>query len=234
MSGYLYIIPSPISDNSSMKELSPQSIDILMGLDEFIVEKVRTARRFLKKAGYTAPIDNIKFHVLDKQTQESSLPLFIENARNGKSIGIISESGCPCIADPGAKIVSLAHKYGITVKPLVGPSSILLALIASGFNGQSFAFHGYLPIDGKQLQKKLKDIENLAVKNNQTQIFMETPYRNNRLIDIITSSLYPSTMLCIASELTKTNEFIKTMSISEWKSQIPDLNKKNSVFLIYH
>ncbi len=233
MPGTLYLIPSTIGNENIKYSLPRESTEIIQKLDEFIVENVRTARRFLIKAGYSKSIDNIKFNILNKHTPENSLPSFFNNIKAGKSAGIISEAGCPCIADPGAKIVALAHQMGIKVKPLTGPSSIFLALMASGFNGQNFVFHGYLPIEKKKQHNSLKKIEKQAIHNNQTQIFMEAPYRNNNLLNNILSSLSPSTKLCIASELTTNEEFIETKSIDDWKKQIPDLNKKNTVFLIY-
>ena len=234
MYGTLYLIPSTIGSENVVNSLPKATIDALIQLDEFIVENTRTARRFLKKAGYRGSIDDITFHILNKHTSESTLPTFLENLKSGKSVGIISESGCPCIADPGAKIVEIAHKSGIKVKPLTGPSSIFLALMASGFNGQNFAFHGYLPIDKKKQQNSLKALEKQAINNKQTQIFMEAPFRNNKLINNILTSLSSSTKLCIASEIATNEEFIKTKSIEEWKKETPDLNKKNTVFLIYY
>ncbi len=234
MFGILYLIPSPINNNSNINVLPQETLNIILQLDEFIVENVRTARRFIKKAGYNKSINNVIFHQLNKHTQEKDLSFYLDNIKKGKSIGIISESGCPCIADPGSKIVAIAHESGIIVKPLIGPSSILLAIMAAGFNGQNFVFHGYLPIDKKKQQKRLKNIEYTAIRENQTQVFMETPFRNNKLLDNIITSLSPSTNLCIASELTSESEFIKVKSIKEWKkSEVPDLNKKNTVFLIY-
>ncbi len=232
MRGTLYLIPSTIGNDNVNHTLPQKTLEVVNKLDEFIVEDIRTARRFIIKAGYTGKIDNIKFNILNKHTREDTMPDLLESARAGKSIGIIPEAGCPCIADPGAKIVALAHQAEIKVRPLTGPSSILLALIASGFNGQNFVFHGYLPIDKKQQQKKLKDIEKKSEQLNQTQIFMETPYRNNKLIENMLASLSPSTMLSIASEITTNEEYIETKSIEKWKKQVPDLHKKNTVFLI--
>ncbi len=233
MSAFLYLIPSTIGDYEVKDVLPRKTLDVIQDLDEFIVENIRTSRRFLIKAGYTKSIDNIKFNLLDKHTSESELPGFLDSAKSGKSIGLISEAGCPCVADPGARVVALAHQAGIKVKPLTGPSSILLALMASGFNGQSFAFHGYLPIDTKQQQKRLKEIEKQARLNDQTQIFMEAPYRNNKMLRNIVMSLSEATMLCIASEITTDGEFIETKSIGLWKKNLPDCNKKNTVFLIF-
>jgi 16S rRNA (cytidine1402-2'-O)-methyltransferase len=183
--------------------------------------------------GYTNDFETVKFHILDKHTPPEDIPGFLKNAVDGKNTGILSEAGSPCIADPGQQVVKLAHIMSITVVPLVGPSSILLALIASGFNGQNFIFHGYLPIDKKQRIRKIKEIEQDAIRNDRTQIFMETPYRNNALLDDLIRNSGISTLLCIASDLTTEEEFIKTLSIEEWKKNLPDLNKRPTIFLIY-
>lgn len=229
----LYLIPSTIGSDKVNYTMPQETLQVIHGLDEFIVENLRAARRFLRKAGYSRQFNYTKFNILNEHTSESTLPSFLESTSAGKSIGLLSEAGCPCIADPGAKIVAIAHQTGIKVKPLTGPSSIFLALMASGFNGQNFVFHGYLPIDNKARRKSLKDLEKQAKQNNQTQVFMETPYRNNRLLQNILESLSASTLLCIASEITTDNEFIETRSIGLWKNQVPDLHKKNTVFLIY-
>ncbi len=233
MPGMLYLIPSTIGSDKVNYTMPQETLQVIHGLDEFIVENLRAARRFLRKAGYSRQFNYTKFNILNEHTSESTLPSFLESTSAGKSIGLLSEAGCPCIADPGAKIVAIAHQTGIKVKPLTGPSSIFLALMASGFNGQNFVFHGYLPIDNKARRKSLKDLEKQAKQNNQTQVFMETPYRNNRLLQNILESLSASTLLCIASEITTDNEFIETRSIGLWKNQVPDLHKKNTVFLIY-
>jgi len=228
----LYLIPSTIGNDDVQNSLPQETLKILQNIDEFIVENVRSARRFLKKAGYPKSFDNVSFKLLNKHTPEEDYPSFLDNISNEGLIGILSEAGCPCIADPGSKIVAIAHEKGIKVRPLTGPSSIFLALMASGFNGQSFVFHGYLPIEKKQQQKKLKEIEKKAIIDNQTQIFMETPYRNNKLLHNIITSLSSSTLLCIASEITTDKEFIETKSLGEWRNNLPELNKKNTIFII--
>ncbi len=232
--GVLYLIPKSLcfSDNNEAV-LKDINIDIIDELDEFIVEDIRTARRYLKAIGYKKSLDKIIFHVLDKHTAPEDLFDFIEPAVKGKNIGLLSEAGCPCVADPGAEIVKIAHSNKIKVMPLVGPSSIILALMASGFNGQNFAFVGYLPIDKYSRVKAIKNVEKDAYQKNQTQIFIETPYRNNKLLEDILKTCDNKTLLCIASDITMKDEFIVSKSVDEWKKQIPDLNKKPTVFLLY-
>ena len=232
-SGILFLIPTVISENTSEKVLPSYLISIINGLDEFIVEDERSARRFLKAAGYLKPLDSITLHQLNKHTDITELPAFLNSLIHGKNIGLLSEAGCPCVADPGSAIVKLAHEHQILVKPLVGPSSILLALMASGLNGQNFVFHGYLPIEKNARIKKIKELENKSNRENQTQIFMEAPFRNMQLLNDILHSCNSNTSLCIASDITGSNEFIQTKSISEWKNKIPELNKKTVIFLLY-
>lgn len=231
--GKLFLIPVSLGSGNIDKEIPVGNMQLINNMDEFVVENIRTARRSLRAMGYTKDFESVIFHILDKQTAPEDIPGFLKNAANGKNIGLLSEAGSPCIADPGQQVVKYAHSKNITIVPLVGPSSILLALIASGFNGQNFIFHGYLPIDKKQRIKKIKDIEQDAIKNDRTQIFMETPYRNNALLDDLIRNSGSTVLLCIASDLTTEQEFIKTLSIEEWKKNIPDLNKRPSIFLIY-
>lgn len=231
--GKLFLIPVSLGSGSIEKEIPAINMQIINQLDEFIVENTRTARRSLRDMGYTNDFETVKFHILDKHTPHENIPGFLKNTVAGKNTGLLSEAGSPCIADPGQQIVKLAHTMGITVVPLVGPSSILLALIASGFNGQNFIFHGYLPIDKKQRIRKIKEIEQDAIRNDRTQIFMETPYRNNALLDDLIRNSGINTLLCIASDLTTEEEFIKTLSIDEWKKNLPDLNKRPTIFLTY-
>jgi 16S rRNA (cytidine1402-2'-O)-methyltransferase len=233
--GTLYLIPSVIAEETAGSTIPIYVQKIISELDEFIVENERTARRFLKSVMYTKSLDSLILHTLNKHTDSTEIPSFIASLLNGKNIGLLSEAGCPCIADPGSEIVKLAHQQGINVKPMVGPSSILLALIASGFNGQNFAFNGYLPIDKSARIKKIKELESKAYKEDQTQIFMETPFRNVQLLNDILNNCKPSTLFCIAADITGTNEFIHTKRISEWKSKsnIPQLNKITAVFIIY-
>ncbi len=229
----LYLIPVTLGNNSPELVLPASVFNILQQLDEFIVENVRSARRFLRKAGFDKDFDKITFRVLDKHTSVETVSTFIESVKTGKPVGLLSEAGVPCIADPGAEIVKYCHFNSIEVVPLVGPSSIILGLMASGFNGQNFAFHGYLPIDKSKLKQKIKELEANILKNDQTQIFIETPYRNNKLIGFLTGVCQKSLKLCIAAELTTEHEFIRTKPIHEWKNDQPDLHKKPAIFLLY-
>jgi 16S rRNA (cytidine1402-2'-O)-methyltransferase len=231
--GAIYLIPASLGPGDLAFQIPAANTQILNQIDTFIVENVRTARRFLRAAGFTANFDDVVFHILDKDTPDYQIPGFLQTALEGKSIGLLSEAGCPCIADPGQKVVRRAHEKNIRVVPLVGPSSILMALISSGFNGQNFVFHGYLPIERKDRIKALKNIELDAARKQQTQIFMETPYRNNAILADVLENCSPNTLLCVACNITSADEFIRTMKISDWKKNTPDLNKKPSVFLIY-
>lgn len=232
--GKLYLIPTPLgSFESNHRVLPDYNKDIIFGLDTFIVEQVRTARRFLSSLKHPLKIDEMEFMELNKHTVESEVYSYLDCVNMGKSVGLLSEAGTPCIADPGALVVRIAHENAIEVVPLVGPNSIILSLMASGFNGQNFAFHGYLPIDKGQLSKKIKDIEQSVYRVDQTQIFIETPYRNNQLISTIISICSPKSKLCVATDLTLPSESIHTYTIAEWKKVKLDFHKKPSVFLIY-
>ncbi len=231
--GNLYLLPSSLGNQDTNKILPGYNIQIMNQLDEFIVENARTARRFLKSAGYTYSLDTIKFHILDKHTNISEYSSFLNSLLDGKDIGLLSEAGTPCIADPGADIVKIAHEKNIKVIPLIGPSSIILSLMASGFNGQNFAFHGYLPIENNARSKKIKELEKTLFREDQTQIFIETPYRNMKLLNSILENCSNKTNLCIASDITLDSEFIISNSIYNWKKNIPEINKKPTVFLLY-
>ncbi|MBC8146528.1 MAG: SAM-dependent methyltransferase [Bacteroidetes bacterium] len=231
--GLLYLLPTTIGETAINKVIPAYVTETINSLTEFIVEDVRTARRYLIKNGYSKPIDDITFHLLHKHTPPEEIPEFLNNISKGISIGILSESGTPCIADPGADIVKIAHKKNINVIPMVGPSSILLSLMASGFNGQNFAFVGYLPIDKSDRNKRIKELEQKVYKQNQTQIFIETPYRNIKLFEALLSNCSNETLLCIACNISQSDEFIKTKSIKDWKKQSPDIKKKNAIFLVY-
>ncbi|MFA6923827.1 MAG: SAM-dependent methyltransferase [Bacteroidales bacterium] len=233
MKGTIFLIPTTLGNATIDKVLPLFNKNVINELDYFIVEEVRTARRFLKEMGYKKIFDEVTFFVLNEHTKHEEISDFLVPAEEGKSIGIISESGCPAVADPGASIVSLAHKKNIRVIPLIGPSSILLSLMASGFNGQNFAFLGYLPVEKNSRIKKIKEIERDVYNKNQTQIFIETPYRNHNLLSDILSSCRNDTMLCIACDITLSTEFIKTKTISEWKKSLPDINKRPAIFLLY-
>jgi 16S rRNA (cytidine1402-2'-O)-methyltransferase len=230
--GKIFIIPTPISDADPKSVLPNMVIETIHNLDTFFVENIRTARRFLSSIG-VKNIQDLAFEIMDKNTDQQSLERMILIVKNGKDAGIMSEAGCPGIADPGSGITGLAHKNGIKVIPFTGPSSIFLALMASGFNGQNFQFHGYLPIDREARKKSLLDLERMVYTKNQTQIFMETPYRNNQILDALLKILKPETLLCIAADISSENEFIKTQPVSIWRKQIPDIHKKPVMFLLY-
>lgn len=232
--GKLFLIPTTLGSFDTLDKVIPlYNLQILRGLDVFIVEQLRTARRFLKRAEHPTPIDDMQFYELNKFTDEQEISDFLEPAKNGRSIGLLSEAGTPCVADPGAVIVSLAHKAGIRVVPLVGPNSIVLALMASGLNGQRFCFHGYLPVDGAQLGKKIREIEANSRKLDQTEIFIETPYRNRQMLDSLIKYGRPQSLLCIATDLSLESERIRTNTLAQWKKKTPDFHKKPSVFLLY-
>lgn len=231
-SGKLFLIPAPLSENEPQWVLPQKVIDTIHALDYFIVEELRTARRFLKKINYPKNFDNIQFSILNEHTPSTEISELITPCLQGFDTGLLSEAGCPCIADPGAAITSLAHHHHIRVIPLTGPSSILLALIASGLNGQNFAFEGYLPIDKKLKIKRLKELEKNAWQHNQTHIFIEAPYRNLHLFQDILEHCQPNTLLCIACNVTAANEYIKTLTVKDWKKNNPPIHKENTVFLI--
>ncbi|MEW6467607.1 MAG: SAM-dependent methyltransferase [Bacteroidota bacterium] len=231
--GKLFLIPSLLGDTGTEKAIPHYVINVLNGIDEFIVEDERTARRFLKKAGYTGPLDKLVLHRLNEHTRKEEIPSFLASLENGKDIGLLSDAGSPGIADPGADVVNLAHKRHIRVVPLVGASSLLLALMASGFNGQSFCFHGYLPRDRAERAQRLKELEKDAYRKDQTQLFIEAPYRNNQLLDDLLKSCDGKTRLCVACDLTLPTELIRSETVSEWRKNVPDLNDRPAVFLIY-
>jgi 16S rRNA (cytidine1402-2'-O)-methyltransferase len=229
----LFLIPVTLGETTISKVLPTHNKEVILSIRHFIVENERTARRFLKQTDPGIDIDSLTFYVLNKHTSKEALSEFLKPIEAGFSVGIISEAGCPAIADPGADIVAIAQQKNIQVIPLVGPSSILLALMASGFNGQSFAFQGYLPIDNDQRIKVLKNLELRAYSENQTQLFIETPYRNGKLVEDILKTCKPATKLCIAADITLESEFIKTKSIMEWKRQVPELSKRPCIFALY-
>lgn len=230
--GILYLIPTVLGNTPPAEVLPASVLFLLSTLKHYIVEDIRTARRFLKKAGSPVPIDSIKFSELNKYTDKEKLAEFLEDTAKGSDTGLISEAGAPCIADPGSSIVAIAHKKGIRVVPLAGPSSITLALMASGLNGQSFSFHGYLPVRSSERNRVIKKIEQESAIRNQAQIFMETPYRNMQLTDALTLVCKPLTNLCIACDITLESEFISTRTIAEWKKNRPDINKRPAIFIL--
>lgn len=229
----LYLIPVTLGDTSISKVLPEYNLEIILSLRYFIVEDIRSARRFLKKTSPEIDIDKLTFFDLNKHTSLDTVSDYLNPMKSGFSIGVLSEAGCPAIADPGALVVSIAQRKGLKVMPLVGPSSILLSLMASGFNGQSFSFQGYLPIDSSERIAALKRVENRIYTEDQTQIFIETPYRNQKMVDDILKNCRPQTLLCIASNLTCSDEFVQTKSVKEWMGKVPDLSKKPTVFLLY-
>ncbi|UCH14694.1 MAG: SAM-dependent methyltransferase [Bacteroidales bacterium] len=231
MRGKLYLIPSTIGAESASSVIPSGIIEIIRTIKYFIVEKPRSARRFLIQLGIKPPFDNITFFTLDKHTRQDEIPTFLEPVSEA-NIGLVSEAGVPCVADPGAEIVRLAHSRNISVIPLVGPSSILLALMASGLNGQNFAFTGYLPIQRNKRVNKIKQLEKRSYDENQSQVFIETPYRNNQLFNDILISCSQDTLLCIATNITMADEQIRTLTIREWKKIKVDINKKPTVFIL--
>lgn len=238
--GNLYLIPSVIASDTIMNVINPQIVACISTLDYYLVENLRTARRFLSDIRKTLEdvklpktLEEIQFEELSKKTSSEEVVKYLEPVINGRDAGVISEAGCPGIADPGALAVHYAHQFGIRVIPLVGPSSILLALMASGFSGQSFVFHGYLPIESNDKIKALKKLETDALKLKQTQIFMETPYRNDKLFEDILHACKPETLLCIAKDITGENEFIATKAIKDWKNHRLSLHKIPTIFMIY-
>ncbi len=231
--GALYLIPSPIGQEGP-EEIYPASLQqVIGGIRHFIVEKERTARRLLSKAKHPLPIEHIHFTELDKHATGPPSADCLRPAMQGQDMGLLSEAGCPGVADPGQAIVGLAHQLGIRVIPLAGPSSILLALMASGFNGQRFTFHGYLPIERSARTNMIREMERQARRNDQTQVFMETPYRNDPLLKDVLSACQPDSRLCIACDLGSPTEFIRSMRISAWKDHNPKLHKRPCVFLLY-
>ncbi len=229
----LFLIPVPLGDTPIRQVLPDYNREVILQIKHFIVENVRSARRFLKKVEPTIDIDALTFYELNKHTAPEVVAGYLAPLEQGHPVGVISEAGCPAVADPGADVVAIAQRKAYPVVPLVGPSSILLSIMASGFNGQSFAFHGYLPIDGAERTSTLKKLEGRIYAENQTQLFIETPYRNQKLVEELIRLCRPSTKLCIASNITCEDAYIRTRPIKEWAGKIPDLNKKPTIFLLY-
>lgn len=229
----LYLIPVTLGDTSIESVLPSYNKEIILGIRHFIVEDLRSARRFLKKVERSIDIDSLLFYPLNKHTTPDEISGYLNPLIKGESMGVISEAGCPAVADPGADVVAIAQRKNLKVVPLVGPSSIILSVMGSGFNGQSFAFHGYLPVDGGERAKKIKQLEQRVYSENQTQLFIETPYRNNKMVEDILQNCRPSTKLCIAANITCEDEYIKTKTVKEWKGKVPDLAKIPCIFLLY-
>ena len=229
----LYLLPVTLGDTPIEKVLPAHNKEIIISIKHFIVEDIRSARRFLKKVDRNINIDELTFYPLNKHTSPEDISGYLKPLQEGQPMGVISEAGCPAVADPGADVVAIAQRKNLRVVPLVGPSSIILSVMGSGFNGQSFAFHGYLPIDGGERAKTLKQLESRAYAEHQTQLFIETPYRNLKMFDDILRSCRPQTRLCIAANLTCEDEYAVTRTIAEWKGQRPPIDKIPCMFLIY-
>lgn len=228
----LYLVPNFLSESNWQNVLPAQVYTILTETKFFIVEDIRTARRFMKQVNREINIDECTFYEINKRTRSSEIPDFLAPLEKGNNVAVISEAGCPGVADPGADVVRLAHQKGFQVVPIVGPSSILLALMASGLNGQNFAFKGYLPVKPTDRIKEIAILEKRVINQKQTQIFIETPYRNNHIITDLLKTCSDSTLLCIAANLTGDNEMVQTKSIGDWKKSVPDLHKQPAIFLI--
>ncbi len=231
--GSLYLVPTTLGDCDPMDVLPVTVKRAIETLDYFIVENEKTARKFIKTIAPEKSQPSLKLFKLDKYADPAEVLTYLDVCEEGVSVGLLSEAGVPAIADPGADIVKLAHEKGIKVIPLVGPSSIILAMMASGFNGQNFAFNGYLPIDAAEKKAALKNLEKLSLEKNQSQIFIETPYRNNKFLLDLKTILHSATMLCVACDVTLPTEYIKTLSIKDWKNENPDLQKRPAIFIIH-
>ena len=230
--GKLFLIPVTLGDISPL-EVLPLSVKKVVGMvDHYIVENKKTARRFIKSIYPSKSQPSLQFSTINKFTEQSELPAFLQPCLEGKNMGLMSEAGVPGIADPGADVIAIAHEKGIRVQPLVGPSSILMAMMSSGLNGQNFAFNGYLPIDKQERRKKIKELESSSIKNQQSQSFIETPYRNNKMLEELLLSLSGNTKICIACDISLPTEFIKTLTVDLWKKQIPELHKRPAIFII--
>ena len=232
MAGTLYLIPVTLGDSPVQHVIPVYVIDMLNRLDHLIVEDLRSARRYLKSAGVEKSIDSLSFYLLNEHTKEQAMEDLLSILTAGNDAGLLSEAGVPAVADPGSGLISLAHQQHIRVAPLAGPSSILMALMASGMNGQSFCFHGYLPVKKPQRAASLRKIEKIALETGETQIFMETPYRNMKLLEDIVSNCRDHTRLCIAADISLATESIHTRTIREWKGKLPDIHKRPAVFLL--
>jgi 16S rRNA (cytidine1402-2'-O)-methyltransferase len=231
MKGTLFLVPLHLAENTAQKIVTDYNLSIIHSLTIVIAENARTARRFMREISYPAPLETVTVFELSKDNPTENLSIYIKPLLEGENIGLMSEAGCPGVADPGSEVVALAHKNGIKVVPLVGPSSLLLALMASGLNGQKFCFHGYIPVDKAERGKTIKKLESESRNNNQTQIFIETPYRNNPMVESLLENLHQNTKLCIAQNITSETETIYTKTIAEWKKNIPKIEKVPVVFL---
>ncbi|MCG1037164.1 SAM-dependent methyltransferase [Polaribacter sargassicola] len=233
MIGKLYLIPTTLGDTEPL-EVMPLSVKkVIEEIDYYIVENEKSARKFIKKIAPKKPQPSLQLMLLDKYAEEIETTKYLDVCKEGINVGLLSEAGVPAIADPGASIAKLAHEKNIRVVPLVGPSSILMAMMSSGMNGQNFAFNGYLPIDKSERKKTIKELEKISKDKNQSQIFIETPYRNEKMLADLKATLSPTTNLCIAADITLPSEYIKTFMVKDWKHQQPDLHKKPAIFIIH-
>lgn len=230
--GNLYLIPCTLGETPPLEVLPLLVKKAVEHIDFYIVEHEKAARRFIKNVVPRKSQPDLHFSLINKFTNEAEIPQMLKPCLDGQDVGVISDAGCPGIADPGASVVSEAHRLGIKVVPLVGPSSILLAMMASGFNGQNFAFNGYLPIDKRERRVEIKRLERLSSDQQQSQIFIETPYRNNQLLESLVSVLQPQTLLCVACDITLPSEYIRTQSAEEWSKTNVDLNKRPTIYII--
>lgn len=229
----LYLLPVTLGETPLESVLPRRNFEVIAGIRHFIVENVRTARRFLRQVDSQFDIDGSQFFELNKHTSPQDISGFLAPLYDGKPMGVISEAGCPAVADPGADVVAIAQRKGFKVVPLVGPSSIILSVMASGFNGQSFTFHGYLPIKPDERARKLRQLEQRIYNDNETQLFIETPYRNGKMIEDILKNCRQQTKLCIAANLTCDDEYVRTLTVREWRGKIPEISKKPCIFLLY-
>jgi 16S rRNA (cytidine1402-2'-O)-methyltransferase len=232
MQAILYLLPVPLSDAPANKVIPVSVTNLINRLDHFIVENFRTARRQLKKMGFNRSFDALTFYQLDEHTSENEFDELMSPLKNGYSTGLMSEAGVPVIADPGSDFILHVQQAGFRVIPMTGPSSVILALMASGLNGQNFAFNGYLPVQQGARIRKLREIEKISLGTGQAQIFIETPYRNTSLLRDIISCCQPGTYLCIAADLTADNEFISTKTVAKWKGRLPDIDKHPAIFIL--
>lgn len=232
MNAKLYLIPVPLAEVEHSQCLPEYNREVVRGIRHFVVENIRSARRFLKAADKGIDIDSLSFYELNKHTTPEAIASYLAPLRAGESIGLISEAGCPAVADPGSDLVALAQSQGYAVEPLVGPSSILMALMASGFNGQRFAFLGYLPIDDAERTRAIREAEHRVLSLGETQIFIETPYRNERLVEELIKHCKGTTKLCIACQITSPEAFIRTQALSAWRGKIPTLHKLPTIFVL--
>ena len=231
--GKLFLIPTTLGDNNPLDVLPITVKNTIEAIDIFIVENEKSARRFIKNIAPEKKQPNLQLFLLNKFTEYTELPHFLNPCLEGKNVGLLSEAGCPAVADPGADVVKIAHNKNIQVVPLVGPSSIIMAVMSSGMNGQSFAFNGYLPIDKQERKAELQRLERLSFQQNQSQLFIETPYRNNAMLEDICKVLHPDTDVCVACDITLPTEFIKTQSAQAWKKNSADLHKRPALFIIH-